>query len=67
MSNKIPHYFAPGDFVNNPDCPDWGIGRIQSSQGSRLTVSFENCGKMSINLNSVNLVKIDREKRKYEL
>ena len=67
MSDYIPNYFAPGDFVKNPDYPDWGIGRIQSVQGPRLTVSFENCGKKSINLKLINLVKIDPEKRKYEL
>lgn len=41
---------APGDFVRHPQCPDWGIGQVQSVDGHRVTVNFENAGKQLINV-----------------
>ncbi len=38
----------PGDFVRHPARPDWGLGQIQSMIGSRITVNFENAGKLLI-------------------
>ncbi len=46
---------APGAFVQNPDRPDWGLGQIQSAVGERLTVNFENAGKLAINARLVGL------------
>lgn len=40
---------APGDFVAHPNCPDWGVGQVQSVDGHRVTVNFENAGKQLIN------------------
>jgi hypothetical protein len=37
---------APGDFVRHPKRPDWGLGQIQSMIGTRITVNFENAGKI---------------------
>jgi hypothetical protein len=39
---------APGDFVRHPSQPDWGLGQIQSMIGHRITVNFENAGKVLI-------------------
>ena len=39
---------SPGDFVRHPGRPDWGLGQIQSMIGSRITVNFENAGKVVI-------------------
>jgi hypothetical protein len=36
----------PGMFVRNPDAPEWGIGQVQSNIDSRITVNFENEGKV---------------------
>jgi len=52
MTEKL----APGDFVRNPAAPDWGIGRIQSVVGGRVTVNFEQLGKVVIDLAHVSLV-----------
>jgi Protein of unknown function (DUF3553) len=41
--------FAPGAYVRHPDRPDWGRGQVQSAVGSRITVTFENAGKMVVN------------------
>jgi hypothetical protein len=46
---------SPGDFVRHPDRPDWGIGQIQSMIGHRITVNFENAGKLVIDGNVVEL------------
>jgi len=40
---------VPGTFVRHPDRPDWGIGQVQSVIGQRITVNFENAGKLMIN------------------
>lgn len=39
---------APGDFVHHPGRPDWGLGQVQSIVGHRITVNFENAGKLLI-------------------
>ena len=52
-------HFAPGDFVRHPERPEWGLGRIQSAHGARLTATFENAGKQSINAETISLVRIE--------
>lgn len=49
--------FAPGDYVLHPECPDWGIGQVQSVDGCRVTVNFENMGKQLINTAVVTLAR----------
>jgi len=51
----------PGDYVRHPEQPDWGIGQIQSMIGNRITVNFENAGKLLIDgaLISLQPVKLD--------
>ena len=39
----------PGQFVRHPGQPDWGLGQVQSVDGHRVTVNFENAGKVLIN------------------
>ncbi|MCX7364404.1 MAG: DUF3553 domain-containing protein [Alphaproteobacteria bacterium] len=46
---------SPGDFVRHPQRPDWGLGQIQSMIGSRITVNFENAGKLLIDGTVVEL------------
>jgi hypothetical protein len=41
--------YEPGQFVRHPDQPDWGLGQVQSVIGQRVTVNFENAGKLLIN------------------
>ncbi len=54
-------YFVPGKFVRNPARPDWGLGQVQSVVGTRITVNFENEGKLSINGENVKLEVIDAD------
>jgi len=52
--------YEPGDFVINTNNKDWGIGRIQSIIGNKVTVNFENVGKKVINSTEITLEKIDK-------
>jgi len=47
--------FEPGQFVRHPNQPDWGLGQVQSVVGTRVTVNFENAGKVLINTLNVVL------------
>ncbi len=41
-------FLEVGALVRHPECPDWGLGQIQSIQGARITVNFENAGKVVV-------------------
>ncbi len=45
----------PGQFVRHPGQPDWGLGQVQSVDGQRVTVNFEDAGKVLINTAVVTL------------
>jgi len=51
--------FEPGDKVINPLNKGWGMGQVQSIINEKVTVNFENAGKKVININNVNLEKIN--------
>ena len=55
--------FEPGDYVKNPANKDWGLGQVQSIIGNKVTVNFENCGKLVVNIKNMNLEKINYEKK----
>ena len=50
-----------GDFLTHPEKPDWGVGQIQSFEGTRITVNFEHAGKQLINAKIILLVPIADE------
>jgi hypothetical protein len=50
---------VPGNFVRHPDRPDWGLGQVQSVAAGRATVNFENAGKQTIILATIDLVASD--------
>ncbi len=45
----------PGQRVRNPERPDWGLGQVQSVVGQRVTVNFENIGKVLVHTDRVAL------------
>jgi len=47
--------------VNHPSEPGWGLGQIQSVIGNRVTVNFENAGKVLINSDVIDLIPLDDE------
>jgi len=57
MSDKpiFRSFLEPGQFVRHPDRPEWGIGQIQSVIAARVTVNFENVGKIVIDASRVVL------------
>src|SRR5258708_38032659 len=54
---------SPGDFVRHPGRPDWGLGQIQSMVGTRITVNFENAGKLLIDGSVVELEPVELPRR----
>jgi hypothetical protein len=50
---------VPGALVRHPERPEWGLGQIQSVIGNRITVNFENAGKLLINSDVVSLRRDD--------
>ena len=49
--------FEPGDKVVNPTNKEWGIGQVQSIINGKITVNFENVGKIAINSKNIRLEK----------
>ena len=47
--------------VHHPTERDWGLGQVQSVIGNRVTVNFENAGKVLINSDVIDLVLLDDE------
>lgn len=45
----------PGLRVRNPAHDEWGTGQIQSIIGTRITVNFENAGKLVVDGSVVRL------------
>jgi endonuclease YncB( thermonuclease family) len=54
--------FFPGLRVRLPARPEWGTGQVQSVAGDRVTVNFENAGKVTLRLAGVELVPVEDER-----
>jgi hypothetical protein len=46
MSEDLNAVLEPGMLVRHPEAPDWGLGQVQSNIDGRITVNFENAGKV---------------------
>lgn len=42
--------------VRHPGQPDWGLGQVQSNIGGRITVNFQEAGKVVIDGQHVQLL-----------
>ncbi|MEE9387475.1 MAG: DUF3553 domain-containing protein [Paracoccaceae bacterium] len=49
-------FLEPGMQVLHPGQPEWGVGQVQSNIPGRVTVMFENAGKVVIDSARVMLV-----------
>lgn len=47
---------APGMYVRNPAAPEWGVGQVQSNIAGRVTVNFENEGKLVLDGRKIALL-----------
>ena len=52
-------FIEPGAWVRHPGSPQWGLGQVQSVVGDRITVNFEDAGKVLINASVVSLELVD--------
>lgn len=48
-------FLEPGVLVRLPARPDWGLGQVQSVDGRRVTVTFEQAGKQVLDADGVRL------------
>ncbi len=51
--------YEPGQRVSHPAEPGWGIGQVQSVVDQRVTVNFENVGKVLVNVAAVSLTIVE--------
>lgn len=54
--NEMNSILEPGMLVRHPDCPEWGVGQVQSNINGRITVNFPDEGKVVIDGSRVMLV-----------
>ncbi|WP_439139350.1 DUF3553 domain-containing protein [Roseicyclus sp.] len=55
MQDDLSTILEPGMFVLAPDTPDWGLGQVQSNVGGKITVNFENEGKLVLDARHIRL------------
>lgn len=51
----IEAFLEPGVMVRHPQQPGWGLGQVQSVDGHRVTVNFDETGKQTIDISQVEL------------
>jgi hypothetical protein len=56
-------FLEPGVLVRHPTQADWGLGQVQSVDGFRVTVNFEEAGKHTIDARRVTLVYVGDDPR----
>ncbi|PIB26177.1 DUF3553 domain-containing protein [Amylibacter kogurei] len=56
-------FLTPGQLVKHPDQSDWGVGQVQSVVGHKITVNFEQAGKVVINGALISLELISQSNR----
>ena len=52
-------FLSPGQLVRHPNEPEWGIGQVQSVIDGKITVNFEQQGKVVINGSVVELILVN--------
>jgi len=57
--NELNSILTPGSLVRHPTQPDWGLGQVQSNIAGRITVNFQDAGKVVIDGHRVVLELVD--------
>lgn len=52
---SVDAFLEPGVLVRHPGSPEWGVGQVQSVDGARVTVNFQEAGKQVIDAREVRL------------
>ncbi len=47
--------YVPGALVRHPQHPEWGTGHVQTAINGRVTINFEERGKVVIDVRWVTL------------
>ncbi len=56
VKDMLNAFLEPGQLVRHPTQPDWGLGQVQSVIDDKITVNFEEVGKVVINGSIVELL-----------
>jgi len=67
MTDDLNAVLQPGMRVRHPDRADWGLGQVQSRIGYRVTVNFENAGKVVLDGRRIAMIPVFDETRRPEL
>ncbi|MGH1465447.1 MAG: DUF3553 domain-containing protein [Cognatishimia sp.] len=51
-------FLEPGMLVRHPLQEDWGTGQVQSNIGGKITVNFQEVGKVVLDSRRVGLVPV---------
>lgn len=51
-------FLEPGMLVQHPHQPDWGTGQVQSNIAGKITVNFQEVGKVVIDGSRIELVPV---------
>ena len=54
-------FLEPGMIVRHPDQPDWGLGQVQSNIAGKVTVNFQEVGKVVLDSRRVALLPVMAE------
>ncbi|MGR3570749.1 DUF3553 domain-containing protein [Brevirhabdus sp.] len=58
MSDDLNAMLEPGMLVRHPNRAEWGTGQVQSNINGKITVNFEQEGKVVINGSRIQLVPV---------
>lgn len=58
MSDDLNAMLEPGMLVRHPNRDEWGTGQVQSNINGKITVNFEQEGKVVINGSRIQLVPV---------
>ena len=51
-------FLEPGMLVRHPTQPDWGTGQVQSNIAGKITVNFQEVGKIVIDGSKIELLTV---------
>ncbi len=63
QDHTIDVFLEPGVLVRHPAQPGWGVGQVQSVDGRRVTVTFEEAGKQVLDGREIRLIYVGPDPR----
>lgn len=49
-------FLTLGELVKHPHKPEWGVGQVQSVVSGKITVNFQEAGKVVIDGSQIDLI-----------